>query len=312
MHFKHAFAIPTRNRPREILDVLYSLSELTGAKNIDIAIAENSDSDDNYMSLQLLLKKFESSFNRIILIRSSVGSSVARNTLIDELTTDLITFIDDDIELPRDYAISMDKLFFEVPDLVGSSPFIVTFQEKEIASQPFSKKTSRFRPPGRISEWGINTWFEQKPTANMSVNWLPGCAMTVRLSSIGQIRFDENLQNGPAKGYALGEDVDFSYRLGQTGLMLVNSDLQIIHKLSENNRKSNSILARAQGYFDFHLVKALKFDFRRILYINVKVLIYSIYSRNLEHIAFSGLRVLSLCKCLVQNWLRGFLKSHRI
>ena len=301
MRFKHAFAIPTRNRPKEILDVLHSLSELTGAKEIVIAIAENSDSDDNYMSLQSSLETFESSFSRVILIKSSVGSSVARNSLINELSTDLITFIDDDIELPRNYAISMDNLFFEVPQLVGSSPYIMALHENEIEGSPSSMRSSRFNSPGRVNEWGINTWFDHKPAANMSVNWLPGCAMTVRLKSLRQIRFDENLQNGPAKGYALGEDVDFSYRLGQTGLMLLNRELQITHKLSEINRKSDAILARAQGYFDFHLVKTLKFDFRKILYINLKVLVYSIYSRNLQNIKFSGLRVLSFCKCLFLN-----------
>ncbi len=56
-------------------------------------------------------------------IETPIGSSVQRNWCIDQVSpeTDLLAFLDDDVELHPDYFRSMEALFREHPDLIAAS-----------------------------------------------------------------------------------------------------------------------------------------------------------------------------------------------
>ena len=302
MKYTHAFAIPTRNRLVEVLDVLDSLNQMRNSCEIEVFIAENSDSNEIFDVLKSKISGGLYGFANIQVFRSPIGSSVARNFLIDRLNVDIVTFIDDDILLPAEYAESMDKLFAENPNLVGSSPYVSSVGNLDTAKVSANGKPSKFRTPGLLNEWGINNWFDEKPVNPQLVNWLPGCAMTLRLDNLQGIRFNEDLQNGPGKGYALGEDVDFSYRLNKKGVMLINSDLEITHKLSDNNRINNYRLARALGYFDAHLVKSFQLRPYKLYYINLKILIYSLSVFSLKGVVTSSLRLFTFSKELMRDF----------
>ena len=62
------------------------------------------------------------------------------------------------------------------------------------------------------------------------VQWLNGCA-SYRRAVLENTRFDPALS-----GYALGEDLDFSYRIGKAWKLAVVPQAQLVHHASEKNR----------------------------------------------------------------------------
>jgi GT2 family glycosyltransferase len=63
------------------------------------------------------------------------------------------------------------------------------------------------------------------------VDWLSGCSMSFRRDVFETFSFNEEF-----KGYGLGEDVEFSYRVRQLGRLLVTPDARIEHLQSPVNR----------------------------------------------------------------------------
>jgi GT2 family glycosyltransferase len=76
--------------------------------------------------------------------------------------------------------------------------------------------------------------------------------MTYRTQKIGLNRFSIELENGPSGGYALGEDVDFSIRIGKLGLI---ENLCIEHKQAPSVRDSSRVMSRAIGRWHGYLIR---------------------------------------------------------
>ena len=84
--------------------------------------------------------------------------------------------------------------------------------------------------PGRVLPSGRNP-LAVDLTSLTEVDWLSGCAMSFR-----QLVFDDFSFNEELRGYGLGEDVEFSYRVRQRGRLIVTPDARIEHLQSARNR----------------------------------------------------------------------------
>ena len=296
LNYSHVVVIATRNRIQEICNVLSSLNGLTNSNEIEVLVVENSESIENIDQIQSYILQENIEFGKINIVSSKPGLPKARNTALELISSEIVTFIDDDIILPTNYIEMMDKLFFSEPNLVGSSPFVATQTSSGMESQFVEISNTKFSEPGQLSGWGINRWFSVPPLYNKGVNWLPGCAMTVRTKQAKEVGFTESLQNGPAGGYALGEDVDFSFRLSNLGNLVINHKLSILHNLSPTNRVQEITLAKAQGYWSVHLVRNLNMKLSRILWIDIKVFLWSLVHLNAKSTKLMAIRITSFLK----------------
>jgi GT2 family glycosyltransferase len=69
------------------------------------------------------------------------------------------------------------------------------------------------------------------PRELLEVDWLSGCSMSYRTSVFDELRFDAGLS-----GYSMGEDLDFSFRAGRVGKLVVTPEARLEHRASPVNR----------------------------------------------------------------------------
>jgi GT2 family glycosyltransferase len=268
---KHQLIICTRDRVSEIKRAVLDMKNITGIDQVKLLIVENSENSENAKAIMRFAEEIYT-FSEIEVIRSLPGLPTARNAAIAHARADLVTFIDDDAILSDEHFIEMDKLFASNREVIGAAPRVDVYSEQ--TKSPIFKIE-----PGSISGFGSTAWYTSStPTAELfpTVAWLPGCAMTYRLSALENLAFNEELQTGPTGGYALGEDVDFSLRLSKKGKLICATNLIAKHQMSPMNRNSNSKLEAGIGtwqaylvrnYTEVKFIKVLLFDFTYLMYL---------------------------------------------
>src|SRR5882724_803194 len=133
-------------------------------------------------------------------IQSPVGSCAQRNAAFEALNrhTDLIAFLDDDIELCRSYMEEMTRLFESHPEIIVSSGVMLHDGGRSIRitrehAKELCTAKDAVATPG--------------PIQLKSLDFGYGCNFICRYSQAHKFRFDERL---PLYGWL--EDSDFSYR----------------------------------------------------------------------------------------------------
>ena len=130
-----------------------------------------------------------------------LGASKQRNAGLDRIDpeTDLIAFLDDDIELSQSYFAEMARLFCEHPEVI-------------IASGRMLHDGGRSTRIDRYEARTLCLEFDRAPAQDLPVSFKPvdsgyGCNMVIRNREAGGYRFDEGLPL-----YSWLEDRDFSHR----------------------------------------------------------------------------------------------------
>lgn len=162
-------------------------------------------------------------------IVTAKGLCRQRNAGLDALPTDtdIVVFFDDDFLPAPHYLAEVAGIFADDPAVAGIT--------------------------GDLLADGIHTGgfdFEQAaallsaPAAPRSLRprqSLYGCNMAIRLSAIGDMRFDENL---PFYGWQ--EDTDFTYRLGRRGALVSSPSVTGVHMGVQSGRISGLRLGYSQ------------------------------------------------------------------
>jgi glycosyltransferase involved in cell wall biosynthesis len=187
---------------------------------------------------------------------SSPGGSVQRNFGIERTSkdSDLVVFLDDDVELATDYLLRVENFFFCLPNVIAISGV-------PLLDIPEDGRMSRNDAKKRLSE-------PKNFKANVSFrDDLYGCNMAVRRSFLNFERFDENLV-----GYSYLEDVDLGRRLNRRGLICNYGGDSLIHLGVPGGRISQRRLGYAQIMNPLYLffVKG-SLDINRLIYSIVKV-----------------------------------------
>jgi GT2 family glycosyltransferase len=246
----HTVIICTRNRPTQVTRIISNLAECEAALSLKIIIVDNSDDQHGNDRDMLLLR---SKFADLRIVVSEPGLPRARNTGLLLVEKGIVTFFDDDAEIPKEYFVSMDKLFDLFPELGGSSPVVSSTEPQSRLVRLLSNYYA-----GRITKFGHTYWYSEKNLKGVDdAQWMPGCAMTFRVSAIDKLRFNENLEKGPLGGYALGEDVDFSMRLNMSAKILVNLDLEIAHFREVAGRPNHDLVEEGVGRWLAYLSRTL-------------------------------------------------------
>ena len=223
MRLKIAIAIATAGR-REILSetIQFLARQTRPADELLICPAKAVDLDP------ACLVGFPSPFK---VLSGPVGASAQRNVIINESTSDVMVFFDDDF-LPADnFLAEVEKLFVENPK------FVIVTGNVLADGAPGA---------GFSHEEGCKLLSElQSSTRSNAISTIfngYGCNMAVRLSILKStgIRFDERLPR-----YSWLEDVDFSRQFASFGEIVKADSLEGVHL---GTKKAGRSPGKSLGY----------------------------------------------------------------
>lgn len=240
-----SIVIPTKNRPRDLINCLKSIKKQTILPQEIIIV----DSSSKSLKQNIAFNRFFTSNNfpqtKLIYKRSASGTAKQRNIGINLTTQELIYFLDDDTTLDPLYLETLQHYFKQNSTYVGGmcdykqngnyTPFITKLIKKTIKLQPIIKKIFFLQHDygsGKVSLAG----FARHPYGTKKfkfVKALGGCCV-YKKNILRKYKFDENLEKlGP---YAYMEDFDLSYRIAQENLLFFAPTKLITHKMSPINR----------------------------------------------------------------------------
>ncbi|HEX4770778.1 MAG TPA: glycosyltransferase [Bryobacteraceae bacterium] len=234
----------TLNRPRVLHDTILSIlrQELL-PQEIIVAVPSLEHVSSDTLALP-----------SVKLLITPVGLCKQRNRALEELSedTEIVAFLDDDIELSTHYLKEMARLFTTAPEVIIASG-------RMLHDGGRGTRITREESIARCQE--SDRSYELRPLSFAPIDAGYGCNMICRYSSIKSQRFDERL---PLYGWL--EDRDFSYRCTVNRYPAVCLDnAQAVHLGWRNGRVSgvrlgfstvvNPIyLKRKTKMFSFHFI----------------------------------------------------------
>jgi glycosyltransferase involved in cell wall biosynthesis len=189
-------------------------------------------------------------------ITSRRGLTIQRNAALDRLdNSDLVAFIDDDMELCRSYLANMVRLFSEQPDVIVASGRMLADGGR--ADEEVSRESAR-----ALCANADACDMDPVPIMTRPLDYAYGCNLMVRASTARHIRFDERLSL-----YAWLEDSDFSYHCTRGGKPPVtNLSSQCVHLGWRGARISGRKMGYSQIVNPIYLWKKSRvFSLRHIL-----------------------------------------------
>jgi len=243
---KISYVLCTRNRPENIRSLVRNLLQVDHDFDTELIVVDSSEEEN--LSDDLLLS---TEFRNIRIISSQSGLPFQRNVGLTFVTGELVVFLDDDVIIQESLCSHLINAFQD-RDVVGAAPLIKGLY----LGQTSFLDSRRTRREGRLTKAGVNNWFtDSEATLNKSADWLPGCAMAYRVSAISDLIFSTALQNGPAGGYSLGEDVDFSLRASRRGKLICLTSVKIDHFKAPGVRDQERVMNMARGRWLAYLTR---------------------------------------------------------
>jgi GT2 family glycosyltransferase len=168
------------------------------------------------------------------------GSCAQRNHGLDLLQgrSDIVVFFDDDFVPAADYLEQVERLFEERPETAGLTGQLIA---DGIHCGGFSFDHA---------ETLVAADSPPVPSRSAPISALYGCNMAVRMTMVGDVRFDENL---PLYGWQ--EDIDFSRRVGRNGQLVSTSRLRGVHMGARGGRTSGVRFGYSQIANPYYLTR---------------------------------------------------------
>ncbi len=225
--------ICTRNRMRDVIAFLESLKIQT-VQPTEVIIVDSSDKrldGEEYFTKTFTQAYFISS--RLLYKHTQPGLTYQRNVGLDNATSDIIYFFDDDVILTPLYLEEMQKIFEHYPKYAGGMGAISN-------SEPLKFTPSRIIRLLFLLQRDYasgNFTYSGMPTHTYGLNIfklvkvLGGCCMAYRSTVVKKYRFDENLH-----AYCAMEDCDISWRISRSYTLFYNPRAQLEHHKSPLNR----------------------------------------------------------------------------
>ncbi len=225
------------------LDLERSLRSYLASGNLADILVVDSSGDDNFSNNEKLVANLKvTKLARITHVRTAPSLTGQRNigkAYAQANGYEFLHFVDDDVEFEMPYIKPIEACFDEDFSVAGVTCSVVD-PSGQVPRGRLRTLTGIESFDGRLSRWGSNYSLPDSEKGTF-VEWLPGCAMSYRLSLILDATFDERRQ-----GYSLGEDVDFSQEARKMGKLRFLGNVSIIHHCSPINREASFSLAQAE------------------------------------------------------------------
>lgn len=227
--------VPTYQRPREIIELLTLLATLPDAPG-EVVIVDGSPENNvnaaiRHWAAQDL--KFD-----LIYVKSPAGLTLQRNVGLDACSREFVFFLDDDcLPLPG-YFREIRKVFIQdTREEVGAvRGFLTNGINKPLTRLWRLRFALGLVPrgePGQYHASGTSgTWDMVPPFKGVRrIDVLAGGASAYRREVFSKHRFSEFFY-----GYAQGEDLEMSLRLGKDWKLLICGDAFVNHNHAESGR----------------------------------------------------------------------------
>jgi GT2 family glycosyltransferase len=232
MALTHDLVLCTRNRPDDLAACVASLeaqSDLPGR----IHVVDASDADQAERVGAIIAQH---PGLPLVHVPAAPGLPAQRNIGVRASTADVIHFLDDDTVLEPGYFAAILRPFAEDQRALSDPRAILG-----VGGLPTNLPAGRPSPirrlvtpgttePGTVLASGRGV-LARGFDVTTDVDWLSGCAMSFRRTALVAEPFDEGLP-----GYALGEDLELSYRIRQHGRLVVEPAARLEHRESPRNR----------------------------------------------------------------------------
>lgn len=227
--------VPTYRRPREILELLTLLAELPDTPG-EVVIVDGSPERTVDAAIQkwaVVNLRFD-----LVYVRSPAGLTRQRNVGLDACSREFIYFLDDDC-LPRPGYFSEIRNVFvndERRDVGAVRGFLTNGIDKPLTKLWRLRYALGLVPrgePGRYYHSGTSgTWDMVPPFKGVRrIDVLAGGASAYRSEVFAKHRFSEFFY-----GYAQGEDIEMSLRIGRDWKLVVCGDALVHHNHAEGGR----------------------------------------------------------------------------
>lgn len=237
----HDFIICTRDRPERLRIALSSIASQRLTPSAVLVI----DSSDDPATEDMVRSWADSAACAwsVSYHRAKPGLTAQRNLGLQHSTADIVHFVDDDVVLESGYLEALARLFERDNErtVVGAGG-LITNQPPRHPRLWWRLACMDSIRGGVILPSGVNVVVTQAEVP-LKVQWLSGCSMSYRREIAARVRFDETLP-----GYALMEDVDFSFRAAKFGQLVLEPAAKLAHNVSPEGRWDYERLYRAMTY----------------------------------------------------------------
>ena len=259
---KISVIIPTMNRSSDLRLALDTLLGQTYKPFEVLVIDQSLDDKTRVLITEKKAVVQEKQINLEYVFQEEKSSVKARNRGIEMALGDIVSFLDDDIELFEDYFEKVVRYFKEDASLGALSGN--TLIKNKLGGWKWSLRKillnifllNDFKGNMTASGFGYPV-YEREIDRVMSVEMLPGCNMNMRAGCIPDLRFDEWFT-----GYSYREDVELSYRVSLKAKVLMVPDAKLYHHYSLSNRMDVENLKKMEIRNYHHVFK--KFKYRNI------------------------------------------------
>jgi GT2 family glycosyltransferase len=261
---------------------------------------------NNFIEKGIELKYFEN--------KKENSLTSARNLGVKLSDGDVVSFLDDDVVLDKNYFKEINNFFLKNPEAIGvSGKPIGNLYEKNKLKFIFAQIIGKVfflgfneENKGRVlPSLGVTSPMGEETVA---VEWLSGASSSSSSKIFKEFFYDENL-----KKYSWSEDLDFSYRVYKKypGTLFFNPKVRYLHKLSESGRTMGKEKAFMEEVYNLYLFyKLIPQNFKnKLIYIwsRIGTIIYKLLKFRFKDIYFSFLATIFCIKNL-QNIKTGNLE----
>lgn len=214
-------AVPTIGRPETVRKVVDHLGGQTRPPD-GIVVVSVQPND---------VAGLEQSPQRPEILFAARGLCRQRNHALRHIAgrADVVLFLDDDFVASNDYLAELEHLFASQPDVVGSTGRVIA---DGVVHEGYSFEHALALVRSDLSP---------EHPRELPERALYGCNMAIRLSALGNLRFDEAL---PLYGWL--EDIDVTYQLGRRGRLVRSDRLSGVHMGAKGGRTSGVRLGYSQ------------------------------------------------------------------
>jgi glycosyltransferase involved in cell wall biosynthesis len=247
-----AFIVPTKDRPRELLNLLESFEKQTCLPSQIIIV------DGGIQHVDGVVQEFPR-LNIGYLRCIPPSAAKQRNFGIQALNPEieLVGFIDDDVVLEADALEAILNFWKTAPKDVGGVALNMVNHPQLYGSWfkslPIIERLGLYnRDRGAVLSSGFQTMIGYVCKTTF-VQWLPTIAVIWHRKILEEFRFDEWFE-----GYSYLEDLDFSYRVGKIYRLAVEAEARYYHYPSSRGRENGYKFGKKEVINRIHFAKKHK------------------------------------------------------